>query len=98
MLGLESIVSHYSETYTNILKSTYFAAEMRMLIHQQLEKKLEEYGHTAQLNEIVFQSFHLHWGYRTPLSATDAVYGISALMESHNTRPYDNLEGADTFW
>ena len=71
---------------------------MRILIHQQLEKKLEKFGHTAQLSDLAFQSFHLHWGYRTPLSATDAVYGVSALMESHATKPHEQLMSSDSFW
>jgi len=75
-----------------------FAAEMRILVQQQLASKLEEYGHTAQLSDLVFQSFHLHWGYRTPLSATDAVHAVSALLESHATRPTEGLTPTKAFW
>ena len=71
---------------------------MRMFVHQQLENKMEEYGHTAQLNDMSFPSFRLHWGYRTPLSATDAVHAISALMESYATRPHENMSLSDSFW
>ena len=71
---------------------------MRMFVHQQLENKMEEYGHTAQLNDMSFPSFRLHWGYRTPLSATDAVHAISALMESYATRPHENMTLSDSFW
>lgn len=74
------------------------AAEMKLQVHSQLEAKLDEYAHTAQLSDTVFQSFHLHWGYRIPLSATDAVHAISALLESHATRPSENLSPTEAFW
>lgn len=71
---------------------------MRFQVHQQLEAKLDEYAHTAQLSDMIFQSFHLHWGYRIPLSATDAVHAISALLESHITRPNEKLSSTEAFW
>ena len=71
---------------------------MKLQVHNQLEAKLDEYAHTAQLSDTIFQSFHLHWGYRIPLSATDAVHAIAALLESHVTRPSENLSPSEAFW
>lgn len=71
---------------------------MKLQVHQLLEAKLDEYAHTAQLSDLVFPSYYLHWGYRIPLSAADAVHAISALLESHVTRPKEELSPSDAFW
>lgn len=67
-------------------------------MRQSLEDMLAQYGPGASLTDVTFDSFHLQWGYRTPLSATDAVHAVSALLESHGTRPGEMLSASDAFW
>lgn len=62
-----------------------------------LKKRLQEKA--PELGDLCHSGFLLHWGYCTPFSATDAVYAITALLESHSIRSGSRIvTPRDAFW
>ena len=71
---------------------------MKLMIHQKLHSKLETYAHTTGLSDLEYKGIRLEWGFSRSLTATDAVLAITALLESHATRPSAKLTVKSAFW
>lgn len=68
--------------------------ELRSILKPSVEKSAERFG----LDEISYGSFHVQYGFKTKLSASDVVYGVNALLEAPNEgmTKWDNfLEALD---
>lgn len=56
---------------------------MKHSIKDSLSSKLENYAPTYNLPDLQFSSFQMEMGYKRAFSASDAVYGVTALLEAH---------------
>mmetsp|Transcript_28012 Transcript_28012/g.72073 ORF Transcript_28012/g.72073 Transcript_28012/m.72073 type:complete len:595 (+) Transcript_28012:73-1857(+) len=68
---------------------------MKHSIKDSLSSKLENYAPTYNLPDLQFSSFQMEMGYKRAFSASDAVYGVTALLEAHALEEEGSKE---SFW
>mmetsp|Transcript_8095 Transcript_8095/g.23217 ORF Transcript_8095/g.23217 Transcript_8095/m.23217 type:complete len:595 (-) Transcript_8095:288-2072(-) len=68
---------------------------MKPSIKDQLSQKLENNAPAYNLPDLQFESFQLEQGYKRPISASDAVFSVTSLLESHNG---DEGDSKGHFW
>lgn len=62
--------------------------ELRQEFHSMIEKLAEKYN----LDQLVFASFILQYGFRNKYCASDVVYAMLALLESTVSNQYHNCQ------
>lgn len=80
---------------------------MDMDLKKSLQEKLDRFAPLYGLNDLIYPSFIRTFGFKCTLSASDASYGLSALLETgkhkcekydpnkENQRPLENIEHSD---
>nr|KAJ3417733.1 hypothetical protein HK105_000861 [Polyrhizophydium stewartii] len=81
-------------------ESRQFYREVSLAYKQSFKPKLLEYAPQYRMPDLVFPSFYRNHGFTMPLSASDVVYALSALLdggatwvETHGTSAYEAVLG-----